>query len=489
MPHSSIPIIGLAVAVFVLIFLVLRTKVHPLIAMIMAACISGLTGGMSVSETLDAITKGFGSTLGNIGIIIGLGVMMGRILEVSGAAEQIAYSFINWLGNRREEWALALTGYFISIPIFADSAFVILFPIAKALSLKGKRPLVTLGVALAGGLVVTHTMVPPTPGPLGVSGLFGVDVGAMMLLGMGLGVPCTLTFILYAKWLGKRYPASAEQLIPDNSVTFRKEEQSAEKTERLLPSLTNSLLPIGVPILLIFAKAILTMIVPTIGNESGVWHWIGQLILFIGTPIIALCISTLLAVYTLVPSLDRHQTSARLEEGLQSAGIILMVTGAGGALGFVVRETGTGAQLAGLIAQLPFSPLMIPFLVSTVIRLIQGSGTVAMITAASITAPILAQVPGMNMLLAAQAAVIGSLFFSYFNDSLFWVVNRMMGIADVNQQIMTWSIPTSLSWAVGGVLIALLNLIFGNGGSLLDPLIPLAGLTLILVTLRKRQRA
>jgi H+/gluconate symporter-like permease len=208
--------------------------------------------------------------------------------------------------------------------------------------------------------------------------------------------------------------------------------------------------------------------------------------MFVGAPIIALCISTLLAVYILVPYLDRHQTSARLEEGLQSAGIILMVTGAGGALGFVVRETGTGAQLAAQIAKLPFSPIMIPFLVATVIRLIQGSGTVAMITSASITAPILAQVPGMNMLFAAQAAVMGSMFFSYFNDSLFWVVNRMMGIVEVKQQLMAWSLPTSICWAVGGVLIALLNLALGSGGSFLDPLVPLTGLGLVLLVLRRK---
>ena len=163
-----------------------------------------------------------------------------------------------------------------------------------------------------------------------------------------------------------------------------------------------------------------------------------------------------------------------------------MVTGAGGALGFVVRETGTGTELAAQIARLPFSPLMIPFLVATVIRLIQGSGTVAMITAASITAPILTQVPGLNMLFAAQATVMGALFFSYFNDSLFWVVNRMMGIVAVNQQIMTWSVPTSISWAVGGLLISLINLAFGSGGSWLDPLIPLIGLGIISLVLRRR---
>lgn len=162
-----IPIIGLAVAVFVLVFLVLRTRVHALIAMLIAASIAGISGGLSAVQTVDTITKGFGSTLGSIGIVIGLGVMMGRVLEVSGAAEQIAYSFIKWLGKKREEWALAITGYIVSIPIFVDSAFVILYPLVKALAKKGQRNLLTLGVALAGGLIITHHAVPPTPGPLG----------------------------------------------------------------------------------------------------------------------------------------------------------------------------------------------------------------------------------------------------------------------------------------------------------------------------------
>src|SRR5688500_632396 len=211
-------VIGLAVAVFVLIFLVLRTKVHPLIAMIAAACIAGLFGGMSVNETLDSITRGFGATLASIGIVIGLGVMMGRILEVSGAAEQIAHAFIRWMGKRREPWALVTTGYFVSIPIFVDSAFVILFPIAKALAKKGNRSLLALGVALAGGLVVTHTTVPPTPGPLGAAGIFGVDIGAMMLLGMALAVPCVIAIVLYALWLEKRYPRFNEKILGDAAL-------------------------------------------------------------------------------------------------------------------------------------------------------------------------------------------------------------------------------------------------------------------------------
>lgn len=201
-----IPIIGLLIAVFVLVFLVLRTRVHAFIAMLIAASIAGLVGGMSADETLNSITKGFGGTLGSIGIVIGLGVMMGSVLEVSGAAEKMAYSFIKMLGQKKEEWALAITGYVVSIPIFVDSAFVILYPVAKALAKNGKRSLLTLGVALAGGLAVTHHTVPPTPGPLGVAGLFGVDIGAMLLTGMCMAVLPVVGIVLYAKWLDKKYP-------------------------------------------------------------------------------------------------------------------------------------------------------------------------------------------------------------------------------------------------------------------------------------------
>ena len=485
MENVSLPIIGLVLAVFVLIFLVLRTKVHPLIAMIAAACIAGITGGMSVNDTLDAITKGFGSTLGTIGIVIALGVMMGRILEVSGAAEQIAHSFISWLGNRREEWALALTGYLVSIPIFADSAFVILYPISKALARKGNRSVLTLGVSLAGGLVVTHCLVPPTPGPLGVAGIFGVDIGAMMLLGLAIGIPCTLAFIFYAQWLSKKYPDFTDKALIDDETKTIPDNNIKEKTERPQPGLVLSLLPIVIPILLILIKALIGLFPSLADQGSPVLSSMLVLFNFIGSPIIALCISTLLAVYTLVPYLDRRQVAARLEEGLQSAGIILMVTGAGGALGFVVRESGAGTELAGQIAHLPFSPIMIPFFVATVIRLIQGSGTVAMITSASITSPILMEVPGVNMLFAAQSAALGAIFFSYFNDSLYWVVSRMMGIVEVKQQIISWSMATAICWATGGILIALINLAFGSGGMWVDPLIPLIGLGVSFVVIWK----
>jgi GntP family gluconate:H+ symporter len=481
------PIIGLVIAVFVLIFLVTRTKVHALIAMLAAACIAGIVGGLSLEDTLSVITRGFGSTLGSIGLVIGLGVMMGRILEVSGAAEQIAFSFITWFGKRREEWALAFTGYVVSIPIFVDSAFVVLYPLAKALAKRGKRSLLTLGVALGGGLVVTHHTVPPTPGPLGVAGLFGVDMGAMLLAGMALAVPCVIGVVLYAQWLDKRYPGFVGSALTDEGIKTAHDDYRKEKINAPLPRLTLSLLPILVPIALIFIKATLNALAGLPGMEGMAEGVLVFVLGFAGTPFIALAIGVLLAVYTLVPHLDRQATSAQLEEGLQSAGIILLVTGAGGALGTVLRESGAGEQLAEQVASLPVSPVMIPFIVATLVRLIQGSGTVAMVTAASISAPILAPIPGLNTLLAAQAATMGSLFFSYFNDSLFWVVNRLMGISGVKQQLMAWSIPTTIAWAIGGTGVAVLNLLFGTGGTLFDPLLPLVVLLFVFLVVRRKQ--
>ncbi|MCE5407475.1 hypothetical protein I6F51_13775 [Salmonella enterica subsp. enterica serovar Typhi] len=233
-----------------------------------------------------------------------------------------------------------------------------------------------------------------------------------------------------------------------------------------------------------FLKAICSTLATVEGWSGLATHPVVQAINFVGSPVIALAISVLLAVYTLVPRMDKHTTAERLEEGLQSAGIILLVTGAGGALGAILRDSGAGQQLAEQVANLPISPILIPFIVATLVRLIQGSGTVAMITAASISAPILAQIPGINMLLAAQAATMGSLFFGYFNDSLFWVVNRMMGVSDVKQQMVVWSVPTTIAWAIGGTGVALINLLFGSGGSWLDPLLPIVVLAAIMLWVR-----
>ncbi|MEG1291982.1 MAG: SLC13 family permease, partial [Lachnospiraceae bacterium] len=191
--------IGLVIGIILLVILVLKTKVHAFLALIISCAVVGVIGGMPIVDTtlengtvfgiINSIKNGFGGTLGNIGIIIGFGVMMGQLFEVSGAAEKMAQTFLKLFGKKREEEALALTGFLVSIPIFCDSGFVILAPIAKAISRVTKKSVISLGVALAAGLVITHSLVPPTPGPLGVCGIFNYDVGKYILFSILLALP------------------------------------------------------------------------------------------------------------------------------------------------------------------------------------------------------------------------------------------------------------------------------------------------------------
>ncbi|GIN13711.1 gluconate permease [Shouchella clausii] len=445
-------IVGLVLAIAVLIFLVVKTKVHVFLALIIAASITGLVGGMAPPEVVNAITEGFGSTLGSIAIVIGFGVMMGRILEVSGAAERLAYTVVKVLGKRKEEWAMAITGYIVAIPIFVDSAFIILSPLAKALSKKTGKSIVALAIALAGGAVVIHSAVPPTPGPLGVAGIFDIDIGWMIISGMLFAIPMVIAMVIYAKWLGKRiYQVPSEDgmdwIRPEKQLDV--EQWLEEKEQKELPSLLRSSLPIVVPIVLIFMNTTLNAM-----EASGPFV---DYITFFGSPVIAVGIAVLLAIYGLFGHIQRSEALERMEEGIKQAGIVLLVTGAGGALGFVLRQTGVGEHIGEIVVNTGIPAILLPFVIATLVRFIQGSGTVAMITAASISAPILADMD-VNMVLAAQAAALGSLFFSYFNDSLFWVVNRTIGIKQAKEQILVWSVPTTIAWFISLIMLLIANM-------------------------------
>jgi gluconate:H+ symporter, GntP family len=445
---------GLILGVIVLILLVLKTKIHAFLALIIGASIAGLVGGMVPGDVAGAISAGFGSTLASVGIVIGLGVMMGRILEVTGAAETLAYSLIKFVGKKKEEWAMAIAGYVISIPIFVDSAFVILNPLVKTLSKRTGKSVIAIGVSLAVGLVITHSLVPPTPGPLGVAGIFGIDIGLMIALGLAFGIPLMITGVLYAKWLGKKIyqvPDDSESGYsrPEKQISYPEVVEIINERAKELPSFSRSILPILIPIILIFVNTTLS----ALELKEGFYG----VLIFLGQPIIAVALGVIASIYALAGQLSRKDTLEEMEKGIQDAGIILLVTGAGGALGNVLRESGAGDYIAQQIADLPLPAILIPFFVATMVRLVQGSGTVAMITAASISAPILAQLD-VNMALAAQAASMGALIFSYFNDSFFWVVNRMLGIKDVKEQIMVWSVPTTLMWFVGLILLLIANM-------------------------------
>ena len=446
-------LIALFIGIVLLILLILKTKVHAFLGLIIAAVVIGLVGGMPAADVPKSIINGFGGTLGSIGIIIGFGVMMGQIFDKTGAAERMALTFIKLFGKKREHWAMALTGFIVSIPIFCDSGFVIVSPIAKAISKKTRRSIVAIAGPLAAGLVITHSLVPPTPGPLGVAGTFGVDIGKFILLGIAISIPMAIAATLYCQWLGKRI----YQLPADNEEGWERPEKIEEvsdmealKPSRPLPSAFESFLPLLFPIVLI----LLNNIFSAAGiSDTG----IGKVVTFLGTPIIAVGIGLLLAIFVLGRKMDRKTVLAEMDTGIKSAGIIILVTGGGGALGQILKDSGTGTYVAELLAKTPIPIIILPFLIATLVRFIQGSGTVAMVTAAGICAPIL-QAAGANMMLGAFAACIGSLFFSYFNDSYFWVVNNLMGFKDTKEQIRNWSVTSTVAWGVGFVELMILSI-------------------------------
>lgn len=446
-------LIALFIGIVLLILLILKTKVHAFLGLIIAAVVIGLVGGMPAADVPKSIINGFGGTLGSIGIIIGFGVMMGQIFDKTGAAERMALTFIKLFGKKREHWAMALTGFIVSIPIFCDSGFVIVSPIAKAISKKTRRSIVAIAGPLAAGLVITHSLVPPTPGPLGVAGTFGVDVGKFILLGIAISIPMAIVATLYCQWLGKRI----YQLPADNEEGWERPEKIEEvsdmealKPSRPLPSAFESFLPLLLPIVLILLNNIFSAV-----GISGTA--VGKIVTFLGTPIIAVGIGLLLAIFVLGRKMDRKTVLAEMDTGIKSAGIIILVTGGGGALGQILKDSGTGTYVAELLAKTPIPIIILPFLIATLVRFIQGSGTVAMVTAAGICAPIL-QAAGANMMLGAFAACIGSLFFSYFNDSYFWVVNNLMGFKDTKEQIRNWSVTSTVAWGVGFVELMILSI-------------------------------
>ena len=467
MSESIRMLLGLFLGIGVMVFLVSKTKVHTFIALMIAAIITGVVGGMplitytdadgaSITGLVDSIQNGFGNTLKSTGIIIGLGVMMGGILEESGAAEQMAYSFIRAVGKKKEEWALAITGWFIAIPVFADSAIVIFAPLCKAISKVTGKSITGLALSMAAGLQLTHCLVPPTPGPTTAATTLGVDVGQMILLGSIISIPMLIVAVFYCKGLGKRI----YQVPTDNGGFDRKEfkEEYIKSMDELdnligqkqLPNLGVSIAPIVVPLVLILSQ--------TIADFAG---YENNLLAFLGKPIIALGIGTLLAIYGLMAHEDTKKVLHCMDDAIKSTGIIMLITGAGGSLGQVVKDSGVGTALGELVVKLPLPAVLIPFCIAALMRIALGSATVAITTAANLSSPLMTINGGtlaVSPLLMAIACCVGAISFSYFNDSGFWVWNEMFGVTELKDQIQCKTAISMIMAVVGIVELIILSL-------------------------------
>ncbi len=457
MSHEIQMLLGLFLGIAVMIILVMKTKTHTFIALLLAALIAGLVGKMAPGDAITAIQDGFGNTLKSTGIIIGLGVMMGGVLEKSGAAERLAYTFIKLIGKGKEEWALGVTGWIVSIPVFADSAIVIFAPLCKALSRVSGKSVIGLALALACGLQCTHSMVPPTPGPLTAAGMMGVDVGQMILVGTALSIPIFIAGVLYSKWVGKHIYQIAHTDGSFERKDFKKEyiktmeELDSIMDTKELPRLWNSLAPIVVPLVLIFCKTGISLT----GIESGIVY---ELISLLGAPIVALAIGTVLAVYGLGSKYSKDEIISVMNDSIKDTGIIMLITGAGGSLGNVVKVSGIGDVLGTMVMGWPIPAILIPVIIAALMRIALGSATVAITTAASLTAPLISML-GVSPVLLAQACCIGAISFGYFNDSGFWVFNGMFGLTDMKDQLKCKTAVSMVMSGVGVVELLILNMI------------------------------
>lgn len=490
-------LLALVAGIAAIIVLVLRTRLDAFVALLIACLVTGVVAGQSLTGIVGSITDGFGATLGSIGIVIGLGVAIGKILEVSGAADALARAFLRAFGKGREEWAMGSVGSLVSIPVFCDSGYVIMNPLARSIARVKRGGYVALALALGCGMTLTHHMVPPTPGPLAATGILGADLGLVIVVGLVFTIILLPVVVVYARWIG---PTLEDKIIPEvrdvvyphlaavgggagrspagggAAGTSTDEPTDASSYEpasylgeppagqqhRRVGALLGSL-PLVIPLLLIVANTVTAAIDRNQqGVLSGDYEPSGWTVpfAFLGDPVVALVIGTVLAVYLLLPRwTPRSKVHGWLSEAAASAGLILLITGAGGAFGRVLRDSGVGDALAEAISSTALPAFLVPFIVATVVRVAQGSGTVAMITAASVTAPIVGTL-GVEPVVAVLACTAGSMVFSYFNDSYFWVVTRFTGLEGTSA-LKAWSGITTSVWAGSIPLLFLLNLVLG----------------------------
>ncbi len=427
-PEASF-IIGLVVLIYLAVYL----KFNAFLALLISALTIGLLSGMGGKAVMDAITVGFGDTVSKIGIIIILGVILGKVLEDSKGAERMAIGAIKLVGEKRGPLAMAISGFLISIPVYSDVGYVILAPLTKALSKRSKTCLAVIAVSLSSGLLATHVFIPPTPGPLAVAGLLNIEIGEMIIWGSFAAAVMTISGWLYAQFIMPKY---LPPIIPEIHTEY---EESPD-----MPGLLWSVSPLLLPIMLILLYTSMAMLGI---NES---NFFVVMIRFIGNPIMAMTFGVVAAIVLLGKRLGPNQALKKImEASIKDAGPIIFITAAGGSLGQVLETSGAGQAIANLIVSsgLPF--ILIPFLISGILKTIQGSGTVAIITAATLCLPIAREL-NANPILIALAAGSGARLVCHVNDSYFWVYTKMNQF-DTETGLKTLS-ASNVFMAFGGLL-------------------------------------
>src|SRR6056297_5700 len=398
----------LLLVVALIVWLTVQFKLHPFLALLFGALVMGFLGGLEPSSIIGKLAGGFGSTLTSIGIVIAAGAIIGEYLDRSGGAKILANKILDTVGEKNSPLSMGVTGYIVSIPVFCDSGFIVLSALNRAISKRTGVPLAVLAVALASGLYATHVFVPPTPGPLAAAATLRADIGRVLILGLIVSIPVMGAALLWAvKFCGRH------QLDYEHAET-------EEVNSNMAPSFKAAVAPILGPIVLIAVKSVAELPSQPFGDG-----FILKAAVFLGDPIIALLIGVGTAFFMVKGGRKKIQNQW-LESGLNKAGSIILITGAGGAFGAVLRETNL-SSFAEQFAAIDGLGVLLPFLIAAFLKTSQGSSTVAIITAAAICAPLVEPL-GLNsangLALTVLAIGAGSLTVSHVNDSYFWVVSK-----------------------------------------------------------------
>lgn len=445
MDHNSFLLLDAAVTIVGLVLLITKFKVHPFIALTIASGFLGLTSGMPVEKVMKSFQDGFGGVLGFVGILLGLGTMLGKLMADSGGADQIAQTLIRAFGIKRVHWAMMFAAFLVGIPLFFEIGFVLLAPLVFIVARRTGLSLVKLGIPLLAGLSAVHGLVPPHPGPLLAVGVFGADIGKTIFYGLIVGLPTAMIAgPIFGAWISKRIPGSANpELVA----------QIAQETDnRNLPGFGITVFTVLLPVILMLLKAFADIFFAA-DNHFRIWMD------FIGHPITALLAALLLSFYSFGTAcgFSREKIVKLLDQSLAPVAAIVLIVGAGGGFKQMLVASGVGEVIGNLAVQTQISPILLTWLVAAVIRVATGSATVATITGAGIVAPVVAVIPGVNKELLVLAAGAGSVILSHVNDAGFWLVKQYFNMT-VAETFKTWSMMETILSVVALAFIMLLSL-------------------------------
>ena len=439
-------ILAVLFGIILLLTLILRFKIQAFIALLIASIVVGILAGMQPLDIITTIKDGMGNTLGFVAVVVGLGAMFGAILEHSGGAEALANYLLQKFGEKNTSFALMLTGFFVAIPVFFDVGFIILIPLIYSLQRRTKKSLLLYGLPLLAGLAVTHAFIPPTPGPVAVADILKADLGWVILIGFIAGIPTAIiSGPIFAKYISKKIHIDAPKLIVEGTAITN------------FPPVGMILSIIGLPIILIVGNTFLNSPLLEDLNIPDVFKkWMG----LIGHPFTALILANLIAWYLLgikrgVQKDDLLKITTR---SMGPAGIIILLTGAGGVFKEMLVNTGSGEMIANYLSDGGMGILLFAFIVAALIRVLQGSATVAMITAAGLTAPLLlGDVGEIQKALIVIAIASGASIMSHVNDSGFWLVSKYLGLTE-KQTFRSWTVMTTILALVGFTTVSIISI-------------------------------